>query len=137
MHAPDTCPHRAPRILVIDDEADLREMLDLFLSSVGYEVCTAESGRVAIEQAKRQAIDLVITDLRMPGMSGVDTLTALRRMSPSLAVIVLSGHVSEEAAQRCSEEGATRIVLKPFHLDDLLHVVDGALRASAPARRSR
>lgn len=119
------------RILVIDDEVDIREALDALLSSVGYVVSTAESGVAAVERAEREPFDLAITDLRMPGLSGVDTVVALRRIKPGLAVIVVSGYVSDESALRCCEEGATRIVSKPFDLDDLLHAVEVALRDRA------
>lgn len=121
-------PPGKPRILVIDDEAGIREALDALLSSVGYEVSTAESGNVAVERAEREPFDLAITDLRMPGLSGVDTVAALRRIKPSLPVIVVSGYVSDESARRCSEAGAARIVSKPFDIDDLLHIIDVALR---------
>jgi two-component system response regulator PilR (NtrC family) len=120
--------HGKPRILVIDDEADIRETLDALLCSVGYEVSTAENGGVAVERAEREHFDLVITDLRMPGMSGVETVAALRRIKPGLSVIVVSGYVSDASALRCREEGALQIVAKPFDIDDLLHIVEVALR---------
>jgi DNA-binding response OmpR family regulator len=128
MPAPDAHPKSPPRILVVDDEPDVRELLDEFLSSVGYAVSTAENGGVAIERARREDFDLVITDLRMPGISGVETVAALRHLDPNLAVIVVSGHVSEDAARRCLAEGAVRIVHKPFDIDDLLNFVEAALR---------
>jgi DNA-binding NtrC family response regulator len=117
---------------VIDDEPDMLEALDSILSSAGYEVSTAESGDAAVQQAKRSDFDLAITDMRMPGMSGVDTVAALRQIDPDLVMIVLSGYVSEESAVRCSEEGAIRIVSKPCNIDELLHVVEGALERAAP-----
>jgi two-component system response regulator PilR (NtrC family) len=129
--APDLRPSRKPRILVIDDETDIREALDAILSSTGYEVSTAESGAAAVERAEREPFDLAITDLRMPGLSGVDTVAALRRIRPGLAVIVLSGYVSDESALRCCEGGATQLMSKPFDIDDLLHVVEVALRDRA------
>jgi CheY-like chemotaxis protein len=123
------------RILVIDDEADIRETLAALLSSVGYEVSTAESGAAAVEQAERAPFDLVITDLRMPDMSGVDTIASLRRIDPTLPVIVISGYVSNESAQRCYEEGGVRIVCKPFDIDDVLDAVQAALQGRPPLRR--
>jgi CheY-like chemotaxis protein len=131
MLAPELRPPGKLRILVIDDEADIREALNDLLSSVGYEVSTAASGNVAVERAEREPFDLAITDLRMPGLSGVDTVAALRRIKPGLAVIVVSGYVSDESARRCREEGATRIMSKPFDIDDLLYVVEVALRDRA------
>jgi two-component system response regulator PilR (NtrC family) len=123
------------RILVIDDEADIRECLDMLLSSVGYEVSTVESGGAAVERAERESFDLAITDLRMPGLSGEETVAALRRIMPGISVIVVSGYVSDESALRCREAGATRIMSKPFDVDDLLHVVEAALCDRPPERR--
>jgi CheY-like chemotaxis protein len=131
MLAPDLRPPGTPRILVIDDEADIREALDAILSSMGYEVSTAESGGAAVERAEREPFDLAITDLRMPGLSGVDTVAALRRIKPGLAVIVVSGYISDESAQRCCEGGATQLMSKPFDIDELQHAVEVALRDRA------
>lgn len=131
MPAPYPNPASKKRILVIDDEPDILEILDGLLTSVGYEVSTAESGTAAIERAKRDGFDLAITDLLMPGLSGVDTIVALKGIDPSLPVIVVSGYLSDEAIRRCSEEGAVRVVAKPVHIDELLHVVDTALREAS------
>lgn len=124
-----------PRILVIDDEPDICETLETVLSLAGYAVSTAGSGAAAIEQAKGEPFDLVITDLRMPGLSGVDTVAALKQLNPSIAAIVVSGYASEEVALRCSAEGAAQIVDKPFDLDVLLRAVRAALH-EPPAGRA-
>ncbi|WP_437807987.1 response regulator [Sorangium sp. So ce1078] len=115
------------RVLVIDDEPAIRETLDTFLSWEGYEVATAESGEAAVKQAEEEQFDLAITDLRMPGMAGDETVAALKRLHPSLPVIVVTGYASDEAARRCSKEGAIRIVRKPVQLEDLLSLVKAAL----------
>lgn len=128
MAAPQLPPSSKKRILVIDDEPDIREVLDGLLTLEGYEVCTAESGTAAIALADRDGFDLAITDLLMPGLSGVDTIAALRGIYPGLPVIVVSGYISEESVRRCNAEGAVRIVAKPVHIDELLHFVDIALR---------
>ncbi|WP_437644050.1 response regulator [Sorangium sp. So ce362] len=93
-----------------------------------HEVATAESGEAAVEQAKRGAFDLAITDLRMPGMGGDETVAALKRIHPSLPVIVVTGFASDDAAVRCSKEGAFRIISKPVQLEDLLRLMEAALR---------
>ncbi|MCY1061537.1 response regulator [Nannocystis sp. SCPEA4] len=116
---------------MIDDEAAIREVFEEILTSVGYEVSTAESGAAAVERAEREPFELAITDLCMPGLSGVDTVAALRRIKPGLAVIVVSGHVSDESARRCREVGATRFMAKPVDIDELLHAVEVALQNRA------
>jgi CheY-like chemotaxis protein len=129
-----TLPPQRPRILVVDDEADLRDTLSDLLSSLGYEVAAVESGGAAVERASMEAFDLAITDLRMPGLSGIDTVTALRRIRPDLTVIVVSGYVSDESASRCREEGVTHILPKPFDIEDLLRTVELALHDGPPPR---
>lgn len=121
-----------PRILVIDDEPDLRETLDMALVLAGYDVSTAASGAMAIERVKNEHFDVAITDLRMPGLSGVDTVAAIKQIDPALAVIVVSGYASDEATQTLFERGALRVMSKPFQLDDLLQAVLEAL----PCRRA-
>ncbi|APR84094.1 sigma-54 dependent DNA-binding response regulator [Minicystis rosea] len=127
MSAAAELPAERPRILVIDDEPDIRETLDMVLALAGYEVSTAASGISAIERMKTEHFDLVITDLRMPGLSGIDTVEALRKLDPGLAVIVVSGYASEDATARCLAQGALCVMNKPFQLDELLQVVKDAL----------
>lgn len=115
------------RVLVIDDEPDIRETLDTVLSWEGYEVDTAECGEAAIEQAKGGEFDLAITDLRMPGMGGDETVATLKRMKPDLAIIVTTGYASDEAAVRCEREGALGIIRKPVEIDALLELVERAI----------
>jgi two-component system response regulator PilR (NtrC family) len=119
---------------VVDDEPDIRDAMDLLLVSVGYDVATAESGAVALARASGEAFDLVITDLRMPGMSGIDTVAGLRQAHPSLPIIVVSGYASDECAARCLEQGGVWLVNKPVDVDELLNVVAIALRGVGGAR---
>src|SRR5262249_12616865 len=109
-------------------EPDLLETLEVVLTLAGYEVFTASRGADAIMQAEKNAFLVAITDLRMPGMSGIDTIAALRRLHPGIAVVVVSGYVSDESAQRCSEHGGFHVVAKPLDLDELLQVVERAFR---------
>jgi two-component system response regulator PilR (NtrC family) len=127
MPAPAPRPSSRKRILVIDDELDILEVMDGLLTSAGYEVATAESGAAAIERAKQAVFDLAITDLRMPGLSGVDTIAALKGLNPRLPVIVVSGYISDESARSCRQQGAARIVAKPISIDELLHAVGSTL----------
>ena len=123
------------RILVIDDEEDLREMLEFILASEGFEVVTVESGLAAIELARARAFDLAITDMRMPGINGIETLTALKQIDASIEVIVVTGYASEQTAAECMKRGAYGYLTKPFELADLLPLIGGALaRRTAAAR---
>jgi CheY-like chemotaxis protein len=117
-----------PRILIVDDEQDLRETLGDLLSAAGYLVTTADSGANALAAARTDRFDLLLTDLRMPGMDGADTLTAIKQIDPEIRVVVVTGYSSEEVAADCHRRGADEVVPKPFEFDALLHLVERLLR---------
>jgi CheY-like chemotaxis protein len=119
------------RILLVDDEPDLRYVVSFELTRAGYAVTAVASGDEALEIAACQAFDLVITDLKMPGMDGVEMLARLRRLRPELRMIVASGWVSPEKMAECRSLGASSYLCKPFELSELLGLVDGALGACA------
>ncbi|WP_164013418.1 sigma-54-dependent transcriptional regulator [Pyxidicoccus trucidator] len=116
-------------ILVVDDEEDIRDTLATILSLEGYDVSTASSGASAVALVEAGRFDLVISDLRMPGMDGVETLVRLKRSHPDLQVIIATGYASAETATRCLLEGAYGYISKPFDMDDLLNLIRGALEA--------
>jgi DNA-binding NtrC family response regulator len=115
------------KVLVIDDDLAVLEALKLVLVLEGFDVVEAESGDVAVATARTDAFDVAITDLRMPGMSGLETLAALRQIDPTLPVIIASGFLAEEVAAECLTLGALAYIRKPFDLEDLLSLVQRAL----------
>jgi len=115
------------RLLVIDDEEDLREMLEFILTSEGFEVATVDGGLAALDLARTRRFDLAITDMKMPGMNGIETLTALKELDASMEVIVATGYASEQTAAECMKRGAYGYLRKPFELDDLRALIDRAL----------
>lgn len=126
---------RRGRLLVIDDEEDVREMLEFILSGEGFEVVTVESGLAAVELARVSIFELAITDMKMPGMNGIETLMALKEIDASMEVVVVTGYASEQTAAECIKRGAYGYLDKPFELADLLPLVEGALaRRAATAR---
>jgi DNA-binding NtrC family response regulator len=127
------------RLLVIDDEEDVREMLDFILSADGFEVATVDGGAAAVELARARRFDLAITDMKMPGMNGIETLVALKRHDPSLEVVVVTGYASEQTAAECIRLGAYGYLRKPFEVAELRGLIDGALanRAVGAAARAR
>lgn len=125
------------RMLVIDDDPGVREVLKLALVLEGFDVVEAESGDVAVAAATTHAFDVAITDLKMPGMSGLETLAALRQIDPSLPVIIASGFLAEEVAAECLSLGALACIRKPFDLEDLLSLVQRALRERVGAPEDR
>lgn len=109
----------APVVLIVDDEPDIREMLRMELGARGFEVQTAPSGPLAVQAARQRALDVVLTDLRMPEMDGAALVSALRDADPSVAVIVGTGYASIASAIDCMRRGAFDYVQKPYDLDEL------------------
>jgi CheY-like chemotaxis protein len=106
-------------ILVVDDEPDILNMLAFELRHEGYQVVTAHSGVHAVEAARRQPFDVVVTDLKMPGMDGVATVAALKQLDPDVEVMVATGYASVDTAVACMKGGASDYLCKPYDLSDL------------------
>jgi DNA-binding response OmpR family regulator len=115
------------RVLVIDDEQGMRDMLTFELSREGYEVDTAENGATALRTASDKTYDLAICDLKMPGMDGVQTLAALKKLDPDLEIIVATGFGTVDTAIACMKQGAYDYIQKPFALNELHALVEQAL----------
>ena len=109
------------RILVVDDEASQRELVAGFLRKQGCEVVLAEDGKDALARFKAEPFDLVLTDQRMPGLSGLELLAALRSLTPEAAVIVMTAYGTIETAVAAIKAGAADYLTKPLNLDELLH----------------
>ena len=116
------------RILVIDDEKNIREGLQMALEDEGYEVLTAEDGTIGLQTALSEVIDLVITDLRMPGVGGQEILRRVISETPGVPVIVLTGHDTVETAVEAMRMGAYDFLTKPLDLDRLSLLVKRALQ---------
>src|SRR5436305_10622009 len=113
---PETDRH-PPRILVVDDERSMRELLAIVLRREGYEVLLAENGRSAIEMLGRQPIDLLISDIKMPDLSGVDVLRAAKQADPDILGIMITAFASTETAVEAMRLGACDYLSKPFDVD--------------------
>jgi two-component SAPR family response regulator len=111
------------RILVVEDDDSFREDLALALENEGYEVLSCGAGREAIELAHQQQIDLVISDIRMAGMSGLDTLEHLQQQQPMIATLVITGFSAEADSIRAVRLGVGDFLKKPFRLDEFLLAV--------------
>jgi putative two-component system response regulator len=115
-------------ILVVDDEDFLRRMVVRKLHAHGYHCTSVESGTAALAALAQQRFDLVVTDLMMPGMSGLEVLVAAKHVQPDIAVIVLTGVDSAETAIAALTQGAYGYMIKPFQPNELLINVVNALR---------
>ncbi|HEV8533462.1 MAG TPA: sigma-54 dependent transcriptional regulator [Methylomirabilota bacterium] len=115
------------RVLVVDDEKSMRDLLSITLEKEGYDVVTAAGGEAAIEALRRDATDAVITDLRMPKVDGLQVLRAAKEISPDMAVIVITAVASTETAVEAMKLGAYDYITKPFKLDEVSLIVRNAL----------
>ena len=117
------------RILVVEDEEKLRRVVELQLQSSGYEVDQTGSAEEALKLADRA--DLILTDLRLPGMDGLELLSVLRRQDSRIPVVVMTAFGTVESAVEAMKAGAIDFLMKPFSLDHLVAVVEKALEFSA------
>jgi two-component system response regulator PilR (NtrC family) len=106
-----------PRILVVDDERSMRELLAIVLRREGYEVLLAENGRAAIGLLEREPVDLLISDIKMPDMSGVDVLRAAKGIDPDILGIMITAFASTDTAVEAMRLGACDYLSKPFDID--------------------
>ncbi len=115
------------RILVVDDEAVIREGIRRILEKDGYQVEPKSSGRVALEKLQEEEFDLVITDLKMPGMGGIELLKAIRILQPDVPVILITGFSTVETAVEAMKNGAFDYLAKPFTPGQITEKVQKAL----------
>ncbi|HEX9024589.1 MAG TPA: sigma-54 dependent transcriptional regulator [Geobacteraceae bacterium] len=118
--------HKEAKILVIEDETPLRELLEMELSRSGYKVETATDGESGLEKYRQEVFNVVLLDMRMPGMDGVEVLKQMRAESMIPEVIVFTGHGTIETAVECIRNGAYDYLTKPVKLDELEMVIDKA-----------
>src|SRR6266404_976203 len=110
------------RILVIDDEAAIRDSLRMTLEYEGYEFIGAATGQEGLALAERESPDLVLLDIKMPGMDGIDVLGRIRSQNESLPVVMISGHGTTSTAVEAIKRGAVDFLDKPFDSIDRLLV---------------
>lgn len=135
MTAPANSPSPIPpRILIIDDDAGQRSLLTSFLKSQGFETITASSGEQALEVLRQQPVSMMISDVRMPGISGLETLRQARREYSTLPVLLVTAYADVRDAVGAMRDGAVNYLTKPIDLDELLASVQHATgtRESAP-----
>jgi len=116
------------RILVVDDEPGIREFLQIMLEREGYEVSSAVNGTDAISRFKKKKYDVVIADIRMPKVSGLEVLSSVKEISPETNVIMITAHASFESAVEAMNAGAYDYITKPFNVDEIKVTVSNALQ---------
>jgi response regulator RpfG family c-di-GMP phosphodiesterase len=117
----------SPRILVVDDERVIREMLSDFLGLEGYVVRTVEDGVQALEELQRRSYNLVISDLKMPNMNGLELIGKITELGIPVLTVIMTGFGTVETAIEAMKHGAYDYVLKPFRVEEVVHTVQRGL----------
>jgi DNA-binding response OmpR family regulator len=128
---------QAAQILIVDDESSIRLTLSALLKRAGFEVTSAENGPEAVALLERQAFELLLVDLKMPGMDGMQVVAAARRRQPDLAIIVLTGHGSLETAVEGLHHGVFDYLLKTTEPPQVIERVKAGLQARTQRMRER
>jgi two-component system, NtrC family, response regulator len=124
-------------ILIVDDEKNYLLVLSAVLEDEGYEVLTALSGREALEIHKTSDLDLILTDMKMPGMSGIELLENIKAIDPDLPVIMMTAHGTVDKAVEAMQKGAYSYILKPFDNDRLIIYVKKAVAMHQVVKENR
>ncbi|HJS74834.1 MAG TPA: sigma-54 dependent transcriptional regulator [Vicinamibacteria bacterium] len=133
----ERAPHPRGRVLVVEDETYVRESLVAVLRSRGFEVLAAASVEEASSVLARTPLDVVLSDLRMPGADGLDLVRRFQEESPDLPVVILTGHATVASAVACLRAGARDYVMKPVEPDALEVVIERAMSSRELAREVR
>jgi DNA-binding NtrC family response regulator len=112
-----------PSILIVEDEAKMRRLLELNLGEDGFTTHSAEDAETGLKLLRENSIDLVLTDLKLPGMSGLEFLQSVKRQNAALPVVVMTAFGSVETAVDAMKAGASDYVLKPFSLAEMRMVI--------------
>ncbi|MDI6775801.1 MAG: response regulator [Syntrophales bacterium] len=120
-----------PRILIVDDEERFRTTLGKRLTERELDVVTVGSGIEAIDEVKHRLYDVIILDIKMPGLDGIETLAEIKKINSVIEVILLTGHASVDSAVEGMRLGAYDYVLKPCDIEQLLERINGAYEVKA------
>jgi two-component system, NtrC family, response regulator PilR len=113
-------------VLIVDDERSMRDFLKILLEKEGHKVAIAESGKRALDILDNQQVDVIVSDIRMPGMTGIELLEAVKEESPDLPVIMITAFASPDDAVLAMKNGAFDYITKPFNVDEIKSVIESA-----------
>ena len=115
------------KILVVDDDASIRNMLSIVLKKSGFQVASAENSETALKRLKSESFGLIISDIKMPGISGIDLLKKIKTLHPEIPVIMITAFASANDAVEAMKLGAEDYITKPFNLDELKLIIEKSL----------
>ena len=119
----------AGRILIADDDESMRRILSQVLQEEGYSCVVTATGKDALEMTRQQDFDLVLLDLKMPGITGLEVLSTLNQAHSNICLIVVTGVIDEGIITECMKLGASGCIIKPFRLEEVVAMVAGALES--------
>ncbi len=119
-------------VLIIDDEPSVADALKVIFNDNGYDAVVARTGGEGLEQAGDHQFDLMITDLQLPDISGLEVLALVREMNPQHRVIIITAHISPEIIARAADGGAVTVLAKPFLPSDILNLTKDLLANQDP-----
>ncbi|MFO7830565.1 MAG: sigma-54 dependent transcriptional regulator [Desulfuromonadaceae bacterium] len=132
-----TSPHLQPHLLIVDDEESLREMLEILFAAEGYVIDVASDGSQALGRLRHQAYDLILTDMRMPGVDGLQLLEQVKQLHPETLVILMTAYSTTAQAVEAMKLGAYDYIVKPFNNEDIRLTVKKALEFSSLRHENR
>lgn len=118
-------------ILVVDDRVGIRRLLQEVLQGAGYKVLTAAGGSEAMEITRENDVDMVLLDMKMSGMDGLETLTRLKKESPHLIILIMTAYEELEVLKEAKRRGAADYISKPFDIEELKEIIAEKLRAAS------
>jgi DNA-binding response OmpR family regulator len=129
MIEPLKYPSPNARVLIIEDDQEMRSLLKYFFSEEGFETDSVSNGFDALGILIKKPFDLVITDIRMPGLTGLDILPRIKKIQPEVAIIVITAFGTEEVRRRAFERGANAYLEKPIHFQELRGLIHDVIFA--------
>jgi DNA-binding NtrC family response regulator len=119
----------AEKILIVDDEPDMLKLLSMILrEKTPYSITTTNNPLEALEMAKQGDFDLVISDLKMPGLDGIELIDAIKRLNEDIPIIIITAYGTVESAAEAIEKGGFDFITKPFRKEQILFTIDKALK---------
>src|SRR5947209_15835248 len=115
------------KLLIVDDEQGMRPLLSIVFGREGHDVRVAENGRRALELLRDQPADLIVSDVKMPDMNGIELLRAARASSPEVAVVLMTAFATVDTARKAFKLGADDFITKPFDVEELKFIVAKAI----------
>ncbi len=118
---------RILKVLIVDDDSSIRNMLTIVLKKAGYDVTSSENGYIALDKLAKENFDLIISDIKMPGIHGIELLKRIKATHPEIPVIMITAYASANDAVEAMKLGAEDYITKPFNIDELKLIIDKAI----------